>query len=48
MELEENGSIPFLDVLINRKYDGNLVHAVYKKNAHTKNYLHASSHHHPT
>jgi hypothetical protein len=48
MELEENGSIPFLDVLINRKEDGNLGHVVYRKKTHTENYLHASSHHHPT
>jgi hypothetical protein len=48
MELEENGSIPFLDVLINKKEDGNLGHVVYRKKTHTENYLHASSHHHPT
>jgi hypothetical protein len=48
MELEDNGSIPFLDVLIKRKEDGNLGHAVYRKKTHTENYLHASSHHHPS
>jgi len=48
MELEENGSIPFLDILINMKEDGKLGHLVYRKNTHTENYLHASSHHHPT
>jgi hypothetical protein len=48
MELEDKSNIPFLDVLIKRKEDGNLGHAVYRKNTHTKNYLHASSHHHPT
>jgi hypothetical protein len=47
MELEENGSIPFLYLLISRKSDGNLGHAVYRKKTHTKNYLHANSHHHP-
>jgi hypothetical protein len=47
MELEENDSIPFLDVLINMKSNGNLGHTVYRKNTHTKNYLHANSHHHP-
>jgi hypothetical protein len=47
MELEENGSIPFLDILINRKSDGNLGHVVYRKKTHTENYLHANSHHHP-
>ena len=29
MELEENGSIRFLDVLINRKEDGTLGHKVF-------------------
>jgi hypothetical protein len=47
MEIEENGIIPFLDILINRKSDGNLGHAVYRKKTHTENYLHADSHHHP-
>jgi hypothetical protein len=42
-----NGSIPFLDILINRKNDGNLGHVVYRKKTHTENYLHANSHHHP-
>ena len=35
MELEDNGSIPFLNVLINRKSVGNLGHAIYRKNIHT-------------
>jgi hypothetical protein len=48
MELEDKRSIPFLDMLIKRKQYGNLGHAVHRKNTHTKNYLHASSHHHPT
>jgi predicted GIY-YIG superfamily endonuclease len=47
MEREENGTIPFLDILINRKEDGKLGHSVYRKKTHTENYLHASSHHHP-
>jgi hypothetical protein len=47
MELEENGTIPFLDVLIKRKEDDSLGHKVYRKKTHTENYLHASSHHHP-
>jgi hypothetical protein len=47
MKLEENDSIPFLDVLIKRKSNGDLGHAVYRKKTHTENYLHASSHHHP-
>jgi hypothetical protein len=48
MELEDKSNIPFLYVLIKRKEYGNLGHAVYRKNTHTKNYLHTSSHHHPT
>jgi hypothetical protein len=48
MELEDNNSIPFLDVLISRKEEGNLGHEVYMiKKTHTEKYLHASSHHHP-
>jgi hypothetical protein len=47
MELEENNSIPFLDVLIKRKSNGDLGHVVYRKKTHTENYLHANSHHHP-
>ena len=48
MELEENGKIAFLDVLISRKEDGTLGHQVYKKKAHTDSYLHADSYHHPS
>lgn len=47
MELEENMSIPFLDVLIIRKNDGSLGHKVFSKSTHTENYLHTDSHHHP-
>jgi retron-type reverse transcriptase len=36
MELEDNGSIPFLDILINRKEDGKLGHSVYRKKTHTR------------
>ena len=31
MELEENGSIPFVDVLLTRKKDGTLGHEVFRK-----------------
>jgi hypothetical protein len=48
MELEENNSIPFLDVLITRKQDGTLGHKVFRKKTHTDSYLHADSHHHPS
>jgi hypothetical protein len=48
MELEDNNSIPFLDILITRKQDGTLGHKVFRKKTHTDNYLHADSHHHPS
>jgi len=48
MELEENGKIPFLDVLISRKEDGTLGHQVYRKKTHTNSYLHANSYYHPS
>ena len=47
MELEENLSIPFLDILIIRKEDGSLGHKVFRKSTHTESYLHTDSHHHP-
>jgi hypothetical protein len=47
MELEGNDNIPFLDILIKTKSNGDLGHAFYRKKTHTKNYLHANSHHHP-
>lgn len=47
METEENGCVPFLDILIIRKPDGHLDHKVFPKKIHTENYLHANSHHFP-
>jgi hypothetical protein len=47
MEIEEDGRLPFLDVLITRKQDGTLGHQVYRKPTHTDRYLHATSHHDP-
>ncbi|XP_071442511.1 uncharacterized protein [Hetaerina americana] len=47
MELEKNKQIPFLDVLVKRKEDGSLGHAVYRKATHTDRYLNSLSHHHP-
>ncbi|XP_070518870.1 uncharacterized protein [Cardiocondyla obscurior] len=46
MELEHNGQIPFLDVLISRNSDGTLSHQVYRKPTHTDRNFHATSHHH--
>ena len=48
MEEEDNGSIPFLDVLVTRKVDGTLGHKVFRKKMHTESYLHPDSHHHPS
>ena len=47
MEIEENNSIPFLDVLVIRKEDGTLGHQVFRKKTHTEIYLHAEFYHHP-
>ena len=48
MELEENNSIPFLDVLVSKKYDGSLSHHGFHKKTHIEQYLHDDSHHHPS
>jgi hypothetical protein len=48
MELEENNSLPFLDVLLLKKSDGSLGHTVYRKKTNTSRYLNAQSHHHPS
>ncbi len=48
MEIEQSGCLPFLDVLIKRNADGTLAHSVYRKPTHTKGYLNAASHHHPS
>ncbi|XP_046393751.1 uncharacterized protein LOC124161474 [Ischnura elegans] len=47
MEVENNRRLPFLDILIERKENGNIGHSVYRKPTHTELYLNASSHHHP-
>ena len=48
MDLEDNGSIPFLDVLISINQDGTLGNQVYKEKAHTESYLHSNYNHHST
>ena len=45
MELEENGSHPFLDTLLTRREDGRVNIRIYRKTTHTDHYLHYSSHH---
>jgi hypothetical protein len=47
MEVDQQGTLPFLDVLVKRRPDGSLGHLVYRKPAHTDLYLHAKSEHHP-
>ncbi|XP_046382342.1 uncharacterized protein LOC124153288 [Ischnura elegans] len=47
MEIEMNGELPFLDVLVQRGMNGSLRHTAYRKATHTDRYLHAHSHHHP-
>jgi len=41
MELEKDGSLPFLDVLVSRKSNGTLTDQVYYKKNHTGRYPHA-------
>ncbi|XP_015124857.1 uncharacterized protein LOC107046694 [Diachasma alloeum] len=48
MEIEEQKSLPFLDVLVHRNEDGSLGHRVYRKPTHTDRYIHAFSHHYPS
>ncbi|KAJ4434821.1 hypothetical protein ANN_23392 [Periplaneta americana] len=48
MEVESEGSLPFLDIHIHRKADGTLGHGVYRKPTHTDLYLNALSLHHPS
>jgi hypothetical protein len=47
MEVEDKGSLPFLDVRVTKRPDGSLAHQVYRKKTHTEQYLHVNSHHHP-
>ncbi|GJQ88541.1 hypothetical protein Trydic_g20125, partial [Trypoxylus dichotomus] len=43
MEIEEDGNLPFLDVLVERTYSNKLGHSVYRKKTHTNRYPHATS-----
>ena len=47
MEVEKEGKIAFLDVLVTRKQE-RLGHTVYRKPTHTDRYLHSNSNHHPS
>ena len=45
MELEKDGSLPFLDANLTRKEDGTLNISVFRKQTHTDRYLQFNSHH---
>ena len=45
MELEEEGSLPFLNTRVTRLANGKLDITVYRKKTHTDRYLHFESHH---
>ena len=47
IEVEKNGCLPFLDILIYKTAHGTLGHRVYRKPTHTDLYLNKNSHHHP-
>lgn len=46
--IENNNSIPFLDVLNNHFLNGRLDHYANRKPTHTDEYLKANSRHHPS
>ena len=48
MEVEVNGFLPFLDILLSIMVDGSTSHQVYRKKTHMEQHLHANSHHFPT
>ena len=45
MEVEKDGSIPFLECHLKRREDGSLEASVYRKPTHTNRYLQFNSHH---
>ena len=44
VEMEENGVLPFMDVVLKRSVSGKIETAVYRKPSHTERYLQFSSH----
>ena len=47
VEVEKDGRLPFLDILLQRRDDGSLDVTVYRKPTHTDRYLDFHSHHPP-
>jgi hypothetical protein len=47
-EMEQDKTLPFLDVLVRRRPDGSLGHLVYRKSTRTDFYLHTKAEHHLT
>ena len=45
LEMEDNNSLPFLDVRLHHQPDGSILTSVYRKPTHTDRYLDFSSHH---
>ena len=45
VEVESNGKLPFLDVLLEHEEDGSISTTVYRKPTHTDRYLGFTSHH---
>ena len=45
LEVESDGTLPYLDVLLHHNEDGSIVTSVYRKPTHTDKYLDFSSHH---
>ena len=43
--MEQDGKLPFLDLLLNRTEDGDLKLHIYRKPTHTDQYLNFNSHH---
>jgi hypothetical protein len=48
MEIETNGSLPFLDDLVTKKPNGSLRQSVYRKPIHAGFYCHTKSDYHPS
>jgi hypothetical protein len=46
MEMEQNKTLPFLDIMVSRRPGGSLGHSVHRKSTHTELYLHTKSEHH--